>query len=195
MRGVFRRFALGFLMLAATVGVMSPSSAMQDPASSEVAGPGDVGYRLGAGDRVRIIVFGEQTLSGEYVVTGSGNVSFPLIGNVEAKGRPIEDLQDSIRTKLADGYIKDPRVSVEVLNYRPYYILGEVTRPGEYPYSVGLTVQQAVASAGGFTYRANEKKVFIKRALDAVEKPVEIRGKAPVSVQPGDTIRVGERYF
>ena len=152
------------------------------------------GYRLGPGDKLRITVYNEPGLTGEFTVTGSGTIAFPLIGGVPAGDRTIEALQDAIRAKLAQGYAKDPRVSVEVLNYRPYYILGEINKPGEYPYSTGLSVEQAVAAAGGFTYRAKTDKVLLRRARPDEEGSVDLSGPA-VHVLPGDTIRVVERYF
>ncbi len=105
-------------------------------------------YQLGPGDKLHITVYNEPTLTGDYSVSSAGAVSFPLIGDVPAQGVPIEELQSRLKQKLAAGYVNDPRVSVEVLNYRPYYILGEVMKPGEYPYSVGLDLVQAVATAG-----------------------------------------------
>jgi polysaccharide export outer membrane protein len=157
-----------------------------------VVGPPD--YKLGTGDRVRIIVFGEDSLTGEFDVPGgSGLISFPLIGDVRASGLTVSDLRDEIEAKLKDGYLKDPHVSIEVLNYRPFYILGEVTKPGEYPYTSGLTVMNAVATANGFTYRADTRHVFIKRANDP--KQIEYPLNGNISVGPGDTILVKERFF
>jgi polysaccharide export outer membrane protein len=152
-------------------------------------------YTLGPGDKLRITVFGEETLTGEYGVTGAGDVSFPLIGNIPVAGRTVEDLQAELTTRLGAGYIADPRVSAEIINYRPYYILGEVARPGQYNFAVGLTVEQAVAAAGGFTYRANSRRVFLKRATDTREMLVDLRETPSFPVRPGDTIRVGERFF
>ncbi|MFB0613903.1 polysaccharide biosynthesis/export family protein [Aurantiacibacter poecillastricola] len=152
-------------------------------------------YTLGPGDKLRITVFGEETLTGEYRVTGDGQVSFPLIGNVPADGRTVEDLQQDLQARLANGYLSDPRVSTEVLDYRPYYILGEVNRPGQYTYSVGLTIEQAVAAAGGFTYRANDERIYLKRAMDTQERLVDLDRMPSFAVRPGDTIRVGERFF
>jgi len=152
-------------------------------------------YTLGPGDKLRITVFGEETLTGEYGVTGAGDVSFPLIGNIPVAGRTVEDLQAELTTRLGNGYIEDPRVSAEIITYRPYYILGEVTRPGQYDFAVGLTIEQAVAAAGGFTYRANAKRVFLKRATDTREMLVDLRETPSFPVRPGDTIRVGERFF
>jgi len=151
-------------------------------------------YRLGAGDKVKISVFGEETLSGEFLIPGGvGTISFPLIGSVKASGLTVGELQDEIVGKLKPDYLKDPRVSVEVLNYRPFYILGEVGRPGEYPYTNGLTVLNAVATANGFTYRANTHLVYIKRAGASAE--VQMKLDTMTAVEPGDTVRIGERFF
>lgn len=174
------------------LGLTAPALAVESPATASAAEA--PAYILGTGDKIRITVFGEPKLDGEYVVSSTGVVSFPLIGNIQARGLTVEAMQEDIRSKLAAGYLKDPRVSTEVLNYRPFYILGEINKPGEYPFVNGITVQQAVAMAGGFSYRANTRRVFIKRALDTSERPVEIKGVA-VTLSPGDTIRVGERFF
>ena len=150
-------------------------------------------YRLGPADKVRVTTYGEASLTGEFVVSGSGAISLPLIGDVTAGGLTTRELQDAIQGALKNGYLTDPRVSVEVLRYRPFYILGEVGRPGEYPYVNGLTVMNAVATSGGFTYRANTHRVRIKRAGEAAEHEVELN--AATAVEPGDTIRIKERYF
>jgi polysaccharide export outer membrane protein len=152
------------------------------------------GYHLGSGDKLRITVYNEPALTGEYSVTPAGAVAFPLIGAVEVADRSIEDVTADIVKRLGSGYVRDARVSIEVLNFRPFYILGEVNRPGEYAYSSGLTVEKAVALAGGFTYRANNKVVYVRRNNAASEGSVALRGM-PVGVQPGDTIRITERYF
>jgi polysaccharide export outer membrane protein len=151
-------------------------------------------YNLAAGDKLRITVYSEPGLTGEYAINSSGNVAFPLIGDVPATSGPVEKLAAVITSKLASGYVKDPRVNVEVLNYRPYYILGEVNKPGQFPYSVNLTIEQAVAAAGGYSYRANMRYAIVRRANGAQEYSVDLRGR-PSYVQPGDTIRIGERYF
>ena len=150
-------------------------------------------YTLGTGDQVRITVFGQADLSGEFEVDGSGSISLPLIGQVSAIDQTTPSLEQTITTRLADGFLREPRVSAEVINYRPFYILGEVGAPGEYPYTSGISVLNAVASAGGFTYRANKKVVYIKSS----ESPSEVgyQLNLQVLVQPGDTIRIGERLF
>lgn len=150
-------------------------------------------YRLGSGDRLRVIVFGEDMLSGEYTVDGSGAVSLPLIGEVRGGGLTLREFQRAVEAALSEGYLNDPRVSAEVLNFRPFYIMGEVREPGEYPYTSGLTVVNAVATAGGFSYRANTRRVFIKRAGSVAETEYPLTVNTPV--QPGDTIRIAERFF
>jgi polysaccharide export outer membrane protein len=162
-------------------------------AEAAPAAPHAFDYRLGAGDKLRIIVFGEESLTGEFFVSGSGKIAFPLIGDIDVLGKTIPEIQSTIETKLRDGYLKEPRVSAEVLNYRPFYILGEVMKPGEYPYTNGLTVLNAVATASGFTYRADTHKVYIRRAATKDEMPEALTPTTPV--EPGDTIRIGERFF
>ena len=172
-----------------------PSAAQQSDPALE-AGPEPSlppAYRLGSGDQLRIIVFGEEDLSGEFFVDGSGTVSMPLIGEVEAAGRTLQEFRADLEARLRDGYLTDPRVSAEVLNYRPFYILGEVEESGEYPYTDGLTVMNAVARAGGFTYRANTRVVYIQRADS--DREVEVPLTASLRVMPGDTIRIAERFF
>ena len=152
-----------------------------------------VDYRLGVADQVQITVYGETTLSGSFPVNADGTVAFPLIGNVMAQGKTAIELQNEITAALADGYVKDPRVNVSVLTFRPFYILGEVNKPGEYPYATGLTAYKAVAIAGGFTYRADQRRIYIKHSADAHESRKLLT--SDLLVQPGDTIRVTERYF
>lgn len=150
-------------------------------------------YILGPRDKLRITVFGEPALSGEFVVSNSGGVAFPLIGEVAAANTSSSELERAIGGRLSGGYLRDPRVSVEVIGFRPFYILGEVAKPGEYPYASGLDVFSAVATAGGFTYRAQTKKVYVRSANDRTERVYPLKG--PVPIAPGDTIRVAERRF
>ena len=150
-------------------------------------------YRLGVGDRLKVSVFGEQDLSGAFDVNATGNVPLPLIGDVPAKGRAIADFRDAVARKLAEGYLKSPKVTVEVLNYRPIYVHGEVKNGGEFPFKNGLKLRDAIAVAGGYTYRANQSYVLLTREGEAQE------AKAPLpsglDVLPGDNIRVPERFF
>jgi len=153
------------------------------------AGP----YVLGLNDAVRVRVYNEPDLSGEYVIDSAGYVAIPLAGRVRAAGLTPDQLQRAIMSKLTDGMIKDPHVTVEVSTYTPIYVQGEVKRAGEFAYRPGLMVMDVVAQAGGFTYRANENKVYIR--------PKGARGEelypldSPVPVHPGDNIRIPERYF
>ncbi|RIJ18334.1 polysaccharide export protein [Henriciella mobilis] len=150
-------------------------------------------YRLSNADRLRVTVFGEPELSGEFVVDGQGFLSLPLIGDVNVEGMTVREFQRLAEERFGDGYLREPRVSAEVVNYRPFYILGEVARPGEYPYTNGLTVMNAIATAEGFTYRANKRFVLIKGA--EVDEEIRVELKPTLKVQPGDTIRVVERFF
>nr|WP_303649608.1 polysaccharide biosynthesis/export family protein [Asticcacaulis machinosus] len=171
----------------------APEAQGAPPASAALASADAYRYIMGADDKIRVIVFGEPDLSGEFVVNGQGTVALPLIGEVKAAGLTVTQLQEQYASVLREGYLKDPRVSIEVLTFRPFYVLGEVSLPGEYPYVNGMTVMNAVARAQGFTYRANKKKVFIKSATTEQERAVELT--STLTVQPGDTIRVAERYF
>jgi polysaccharide export outer membrane protein len=151
------------------------------------------GYKLGAADKVRIIVFNEEMLSGEFSVNDAGVLSLPLIGEVQALDRTPAEVVKDIEARLADGYLRDPHVSMDVLTYRPFYILGEVAKPGTYPYSNGLTVMSAVATAEGYTYRASKRKVMIRRAGETEERAYNLT--PDLKINPGDTVRIVERYF
>ncbi len=190
------------ITLMATLAILMFATACQSagPVSRQVVEPSplaqtqpNIAYTLGTGDKLRINVFGQPELSGEFVVDGTGAISLPLIGQVAAVGLSTQELETTIAANLSNGFLLDPRVSAEVINYRPFYILGEVGRPGEYPFNSGLTVLNAVAAAGGFTYRANKKVVFNKSADGNQEVPFE-RNTNTV-VKPGDTLRIGERIF
>lgn len=150
-------------------------------------------YTLGSGDKVRVTVFGEQDLSGEFEISGDGQISLPLIGNLDAGGKSLRELKDSMETALRDGYLKDPKVAIEVMNYRPFYILGEVNEPGSYPYVSGMSVLNAVALGGGFTYRADKEDILIIRGGDESRKPE--KATPETVVLPGDIVRVEERFF
>jgi polysaccharide export outer membrane protein len=150
-------------------------------------------YRLGAGDQLKVTVYGEERLTGEFPVNGQGIVAFPLLGEVQAAGQSLQEFEKALTAALADGFVNMPRVTVEVANFRPYYILGEVGKPGEYPFADGLTIFSAVARAGGFSYRADKKRIFIRHKSGGNEMGYRLDGSTPV--QPGDTIRVGERLF
>jgi polysaccharide export outer membrane protein len=150
-------------------------------------------YRLGPNDRTRIIVFGQPSLTGEFVLDGNGVLAFPLIGNINAKGMTPSQLQQTIAQKLDTDWIKNPSVSVEVSTRRPFYVVGEVQKPGSYPYVTDMNVLNAIATAGGETYRANMHDFWIKRKVDG--RIVRVEANQESTLQPGDTVIVRERYF
>lgn len=184
-----RRTLLRGLTFGAGAGLLGACSTI---ASTPVDASGPTEYRLGPGDQLRITVFNEAELTGQYVVGSQGSIAYPLVGEVHAAGLTVPEFSDQLQQALS-GYIRQPNVSVEVANYRPFFILGEVQRPGTYPYSASLTVLNAVATAGGFTYRANRNRVFIRHANEAEERSVPLTIATPVL--PGDTVRIGERLF
>ena len=161
------------------------------PGLGPVWAAGTVEYKLGPGDRLRVVVFGHEDLSGEFAVKGSGHVSLPLVREVKAQGLTLRQLEQAVIDALKPDFLKNPRVSVEVLNYRPFYIIGEVKRPGSYGYVNGMTVVNAIALAGGYTYRAQQNELLITRANDAEKKRKPADHKTVVL--PGDVIEVPER--
>jgi protein involved in polysaccharide export with SLBB domain len=150
-------------------------------------------YRLSAGDKVSLIVYGEGDLSRTYEVGPDGNIEVPFIGLTRAAGLTVDELSSMVRMQLGNGYLRNPAVAGGIVAYRPFYILGEVNRPGEYSYRTGLTLDGAVALAGGYTYRAHRRFVFIQGEGEDGERRVELAPR--LVVRPGDTIRIAERFF
>ncbi len=189
--------AFGIVALSVTVGLV----ACADGGEAPVAKLSAAGlrpelsrvYRLGVGDKVKLTVFGEQDLSGTYEVNASGNISLPLTGEIGARGRAIGDFREAVRQKLSQGYLTNPKVSVEVINFRPIYIHGEVRSGGEFAFKNGLKLRDAIAVAGGYTYRANESYVILVR--EGAAEQVRVAMPADVDVLPGDNIRIPERFF
>jgi polysaccharide export outer membrane protein len=153
----------------------------------------DEPYRLGAGDRVRVTVFEQQGLTNTYSIDQSGYLSFPLIGAIPARGHTSQQLEGEIAKKLRQGYLRDPDVSVEIDRYRPIFVMGEVGASGQYSYVPGLTVQKAVAIAGGFSPRANQESVDITRDINGKVLTGRVATSDPLL--PGDTVYVRERLF
>ena len=151
-------------------------------------------YKLGANDRLRITVFGQPTLTGEYTLDGNGVLAFPLIGNVQASGVTTSQLQQAIATKLSPDYLVNPNVSAEVITRRPFYVIGEVQKPGNYTYVTSLTAINAVAMAGGFTRRARKNDFYVRRT-SADGQTVRVEAHSGTLLQPGDTLEVRERIF
>ncbi len=150
-------------------------------------------YRLGPGDRLSVVVFGQDDLSGELAVDGQGRISMPLIGQVQAQYKTVNELQQIVTDLLSEEYLIDPRISVEVTNYRPFYIYGQVNKPGSYPYVSGMTVRQAIALSGGYTRRASEEPVSITRTTP--DEIIDMEAYLKTVVLPGDTIEVFRRLF
>ena len=176
---------LGMLILTACAAEYYP------PASTTPEESGH--YILGPGDRLRIVVFGQPELSGEFNVNADGSVSYPLVGAVSGAGDTPEALEAAIAAALSPEYLHDPQVNVEVLSYRPYFIMGEVKAPGSYPYMSGLNVLSAIAAAGGYTYRAKKKFVFLTRGQEGQKARREV--SPHTHILPGDIIEVPERFF
>jgi polysaccharide biosynthesis/export protein len=151
-------------------------------------------YTLGPGEAVRVVVFGQSDLTGEFTVNDHGNIAVPLLGNIPASNETTDGLASEISTVLAEKKILlNPSVSVEVVRYRPVFILGEVVKPGQYPYEPGMTALTLVAIAGGFTYRAQTGYISVLRKVDG--QVVEGRAPRGEEIQPGDVVTVFERYF
>lgn len=153
----------------------------------------DQPYRLGAGDRVRVTVFEQEGLTNTYSVDQSGYLSFPLVGSIPARGHTAQQMEKQIADKLRQGYLRDPDVSVEIDRYRPIFVMGEVGAAGQYSYVPGLTVQKAIAIAGGFTPRANQESVDITRDINGKVMTGRVVTSDPLL--PGDTVYVRERLF
>jgi polysaccharide export outer membrane protein len=150
-------------------------------------------YKLGVGDKVRVTVFGEKDLSGDFDVNDQGEVTLPLIGSVRIAGKTVGDAESFITNAYGKDYLVNPHVNLQVMNYRPFFILGEVKNPGSYPFINGMTIVNAVALAGGYTPRANTRGIEVKRAANPGGGEVEVNEDA--GVLPGDIIRIPERFF
>ena len=153
------------------------------------------GYAVAAGDSLKITVFDEPSLTGEFVIDSAGNLAMPLIEKVAVAGKTPNEVAGLITTQLkAGGYVLDPKVSVETLAYRPVYVLGEVSQPGEYPYSPDLTFFQAIAKAGGFTPRADKTSVVLQRSNWSTPRTIKLTDE-PLMIAPGDTVIIGESFL
>ena len=155
--------------------------------------PAAPAYTLDSGDRLRVVVFGQDGISNSYIVDAAGNINLPLIGIVAARGYTTQQLSQMISEKLKQGYVREPHVSVEVETYRPFFILGEVTNPGQYPYVANMTAETAVAIAGGFAPRASKTSVKLSRSAPGQQFSADVPLRTPL--RPGDTIVVKERWF
>ncbi|MCE7886779.1 MAG: polysaccharide export protein [Alphaproteobacteria bacterium PRO2] len=173
LRGLVGAFAMIAFLAAAAL----PARAAEDM------------YALGPDDVLEIVVYGEKELSGNYRVGPDGAIAMPLIGEVHVGGMTARAAEESIESKLADGYLVAPSVTMQVKSARPFYIMGEVKNPGSYSYASNMTVLNAVALAGGFTYRASKDAVEVTRGGEEIKIPAEEK------IAPGDVITVNERFF
>jgi polysaccharide biosynthesis/export protein VpsN len=192
---------LGLVLVVGLVGGCSsppPPTPVEAAATGGAAGGGapveDIAsYKLGAGDALRVTVFRHPDLSGEFRLDGEGNFAMPLVGEIRGGGRTSRQVENEVELALkSGGYLVDPQVSIEVLNYRPFYIIGEVNNPGSFEYVNGMTVINAVALAGGFTYRADQDDIVISRGGSSGP---EVEAAPDTQVLPGDIIEVQERFF
>lgn len=196
MQQVFLRIVTGFVVIAAVAGCSSgPTSHMQSPENAQVQLPkrSSTGpYPLGTNDQLRVQVYNEPTITGDYVVDGAGFLSIPVAGRIKAAGLTTEQLERRLTAKLNSGILKDARVTIQISNYAPFYIRGEVKKPGEFPYKPGLTLGDAVAMAGGYTYRADESRAYVRPSGGTeITRPLNV--DPPIA--PGDNIRIPERFL
>jgi len=173
----------------------SPGAGYAPAARSAAPTPAahDTTYRLDAGDKLRVVVYGEGSLTNTYAIDSGGSITMPLIGAVRARGRTPAGLAAEISAKLRKGYLRDPSVAVEIETYRPFFILGEVAAPGQYPYVPNMSVESAVAIAGGFSPGAQRDRVTVTHTDHSGPSRAVVPLGTPIS--PGDTILVGERWF
>jgi polysaccharide export outer membrane protein len=181
---------LGCLLATGQAQAGTPKQSVKEANQALVSG-----YQIATGDKLHVTVFDEVNLTGDYEVADDGTVAMPLIDPVGANGLTAVELAKAIAGKLAQGgYVLSPKVAVEVTEHRPFYILGEVAKPGEYPYSGDLTLNQAVAKAGGFTARANKRIIKLQRQSSELATRIKLDG-TPLKIAPGDTIIIQEAFF
>lgn len=181
------------LMISAAILVGAASAAGPIARADAAAARAESAYQVGTGDRLKVSVYNAEKLSGEYSVGGDGKIAFPMIGRIAVAGLTLEEVGQLLTQRLADGYLLNPNVSVDMVAYRSVFILGEVSKPGQYPYAEGMTIYQLVAQAGGFSYRANRRTVRLRHEGEVKEHKYSISNGSPV--KPGDTVVILQRYF
>jgi protein involved in polysaccharide export with SLBB domain len=197
-RTILLRQVLCILAMAAALccatgfGAISAASAETGLQQDGFDKPGDA-YRLDTGDKVRIIVFGEDDLGGQFQIDDSGFVRLPLIGQLKAAGLSPQELESQIEAALANGYLNNPKVNVEVTDYRPFYIIGEVNKPGQYAYVNDMSALNAIALGGGYTVKASDSRVYVRR--DGQKEEIELPADATTKIHPGDVVRVPPTDF
>ena len=183
---------LGIVAMFALVLLCAGCNALNSTVGEQVTTT-PIQLRLAPGDKLRVTVFGEDKLSGEYQIDNAGSLSLPLAGTIQAAGLTKSELEEAVTRELKGQYLRNPKVTVDVVSFRPFYVLGEVQKPGEYQFRSGLNVLSAIAIAGGATYRANRSTVLIQRSGSNEEK--EYPQSPTILVMPGDVVRVPERFF
>ena len=180
-------------LVLALLGALLAAACARSPAPSAAYASAEALYQLDSGDKLRIVVFGQEGLTNSYSVSAAGTITMPLIGSVPARGLGAAQLARAIGERLRQGYIREPHVAVEIEAYRPFFILGEVTAPGQYAYVPNMTIETAIAIAGGFTPRASRGTVMLSRTMQGRA----VRAPAPLAtpLRPGDTVSVDERWF
>ena len=193
-RRVMARFCLRAVAVIALVFLAGACGSLSDPDAAGLAATSSMTeLRLAPGDKVRVTVFGEDKLSGEFQIDNAGALSLPLAGTIRGAGLTKTELEQALTKQLQGEYLRNPKVTVDVTSFRPFYVLGEVSKPGEYPYRSGLNVLSAMAIAGGATYRASTSKVLIQRS--GTTEMTEYPQATTVLIMPGDVVRVPERFF
>ena len=188
-----RAVFLAFCLLAAACSTSADLGPVSEAEQSAILEASRTSPRLQPGEKIRVTVYGEASLSGDYQIDPSGQISLPLAGTVRAAGLTQGELEQELAKKLRSEYLRNPKVTVTIAEFRPFYIMGEVEKPGAYPYSSGLNVLSAVAIAGGMTYRASRSTILIQHPGESGLREYPL--KASVPVLPGDVIRVPQRYF
>ena len=181
------------LAMTVLLGACATGGSALPPPKPDAGNPAVDAYLIGVDDQLQVTVWHNPDLSVSVPVRPDGKISVPLIGNISARGKTTSQLQGIIRSRLGSEYVKDPQVTVDIQQNRPFFILGEVKNAGQYPYVSGMTVETAVAIGGGYTERASERSFRISRRVDGVVQEIEAPGD--ILVQPGDTVYVFERYF
>ncbi len=190
MRQVLRTIAV--LTMSALLSACGLASGGGDDTTAAIVGTS--AYILSPGDKLKIKVFGEPDLSGEFQIDEAGKIAFPLVGEIRASGSTLEEFRLSLVENLTKGYLRQPRVTADILNYQPINIIGEVRNAGQYPYRPGISAQDIAAIAGGYTYRADQGTLYIKRDRNGDPITVSVN-EGHYSIMPGDTIRIPERFF
>jgi polysaccharide export outer membrane protein len=190
------RERLKYVALLLTVTVLTAcgiSSGAIDSSTAALSGS-STAHHLAPGDKLKISVFNEPDLTGDFAIDENGNIAFPLVGALKAAGLGVDELKTNLVEKLQGGFVRNPRVNIDVLTYRPINIIGEVKSAGQYPYRPGMTAQDVAAIAGGYTYRANENTLHVTRGSNKDQITVDLREKN-IAIFPGDSIKISERYF